>query len=244
MPSIAVPLEYDADAAAAADSDGDAAGTPKMCRARVCTDRISAIDCGEDVGAWLSSFLGQPCRLVRQDRNELRTCTMEKDTGGSKEGAGTVAGAGTGPSGAGDGPRAGTVSPSKLSFSNEAQFLVTSTASMAEVNNHAVGGGGDVPVDRFRGNIVLGGGAAFAEDGWAKVSVGSQVFRVVGACQRCQMICVDQATGERTSEPLLSLAKFRRLEGQTYFGQYLVHLPQESSLPFRISTSDAIVAMQ
>lgn len=192
------------------------ADTTTICRARVCMDKIAAIDCGAAVGAWLSSFLGQPCRLVRQNRSELRTCVL--DTKAAPE----------------------LKEASRLSFSNESQFLVTSSSSMREVNMHTVPGSDVIPVDRFRGNIVAGGGRAFEEDGWGLVAIGSQLFRVVGACRRCQMICVDQNTGQRTSEPLLSLAKFRRLQGQTFFGQYLVHLPNESTLPFRISSSDII----
>ncbi len=49
-----------------------------------------------------------------------------------------------------------------------------------------------MPIDRFRGNIVVTGGAAFAEDEWAAVRVGACVFRCVGPCQRCQMVCIDQ----------------------------------------------------
>lgn len=67
-----------------------------------------------------------------------------------------------------------------------------------------------IPVDRFRGNLVLHGGAAFAEDGWTRVRVAGQTFAVLGACQRCQMVCIDQRTGERTAEPLATLAVSRK----------------------------------
>lgn len=30
------------------------------------------MDCGEDVSAWLSKFLGKPCRLIRQSSDFLR----------------------------------------------------------------------------------------------------------------------------------------------------------------------------
>jgi uncharacterized protein YcbX len=49
-----------------------------------------------------------------------------------------------------------------------------------------------VPIDRFRGNLVLNGGDAFAEDEWTGVRIGGQVLRAAGPCQRCQMVCIDQ----------------------------------------------------
>lgn len=54
------------------------------------------------------------------------------------------------------------------------------------------------------------------------------------------MICIDQQTGVRTNEPLLSLAAFRRLQGKTFFGQHLAHVPNESERPHLLSTDDAV----
>ena len=50
----------------------------------------------------------------------------------------------------------------------------------------------EVPIDRFRGNLVIQDTEAFAEDTWAGVRIGTQVFRCAGPCQRCTMICVNQ----------------------------------------------------
>ena len=87
----------------------------------------------------------------------------------------------------------------------------------------------------------LQGGEAFAEDGWDTIRVGGQVFEVTAPCQRCQMVCVDQRTGERTKEPLLALSSFRRHHGATYFGQHLRHCPRDSvGPPFFISVDDDV----
>ncbi len=69
-----------------------------------------------------------------------------------------------------------------------------------------------VGIDRFRGNLVISGGAPFAEDTWGKIRLGTQVFQCMGRCTRCQMICVDQSSGMRSQEPLKTLATFRRFE--------------------------------
>ena len=41
---------------------------------------------------------------------------------------------------------------------------------------------------------------------------------ILGPCQRCQMVCVDQRTGTRSREPFSTLAKTRRREGKVWFG--------------------------
>lgn len=46
-------------------------------------------------------------------------------------------------------------------------------------------------------------------------------FQNDGKCTRCQMICIDQQTGEVTKEPLLTLSK--ELKGKISFGVYLKH---------------------
>lgn len=42
-----------------------------------------------------------------------------------------------------------------------------------------------------------------------------------GPCTRCGVVCVDQATGERTNEPLSTLSKINRQN--VHFGIYLSH---------------------
>ncbi|XP_073775280.1 molybdenum cofactor sulfurase isoform X4 [Danio rerio] len=41
-------------------------------QSKVCGDRVQTVDCGEEVSAWLSEFLGKPCRLIRQRPEFLR----------------------------------------------------------------------------------------------------------------------------------------------------------------------------
>eukprot|EP00047_Mylnosiga_fluctuans_P008441 m.7256 g.7256 ORF g.7256 m.7256 type:complete len:779 (-) comp2177_c0_seq2:312-2648(-) len=131
--------------------------------------------------------------------------------------------------------------PAAISYSNESQFLLVSEASMAEVDEHCAD---PVPIDRFRGNLVLAGGDAFAEDSWVGVRIGGQVFRVAGPCQRCQMVCVDQATGETSKEPLAALALFRRYQGKTFFGVHLIHDPALSAAPHVLHASAPVEPLE
>jgi molybdenum cofactor sulfurtransferase len=50
---------------------------------------------------------------------------------------------------------------------------------------------------------------------------------MLGACRRCQMVCVDQHTAERNQEPFVTLSKTRRFDGRVYFGEHTCHVPME-----------------
>ena len=62
-----------------------------------------------------------------------------------------------------------------------------------------------VPMNRFRGNIVIAGSEPWAEDTWAQVQIGDAVFDSVKPCTRCVVITTDQATGQRNPEVLKAL---------------------------------------
>ena len=38
-------------------------------------------------------------------------------------------------------------------------------------------------VDRFRGNFVIGGGAAFEEEAWGKIKIGDVMFQVTSGAE-------------------------------------------------------------
>lgn len=74
-------------------------------------------------------------------------------------------------------------------------------------------------VDRFRGNLIVESPSALDELEWQYVEIGGVLFKVDGHCTRCQMICIDQSTGERTTEPLRTIA--REFQGKMRFGLYM-----------------------
>jgi uncharacterized protein YcbX len=84
---------------------------------------------------------------------------------------------------------------------------------------------------RFRGNFLIEGAPAFAEDHWRKICIGTLVFeasgylvyyntltvsicrvKVIGPCRRCHMVCIDQKTADKNPEPYATLAECRRLQ--------------------------------
>lgn len=110
---------------------------------------------------------------------------------------------------------------SRVGFADGFPFLMTTEASLADLNARLADT--PVPMDRFRPNLVLSGSAAWDEDGWRELRIGTLRFLVAKPCSRCVITTVDQQTGETSREPLATLATFRKAGGKVLFGQNLVH---------------------
>lgn len=124
----------------------------------------------------------------------------------------------------------------RLLLANESPILMIHSASVEALNAEIESRGGlPVPEASFRANIVLEGlpglnvsqqqqpKRAFEEDFWKRVQIGTQNFMLLGACRRCHMVCVDQETGEKKTEPYVTLSKTRRYDGKVYFGAHMTH---------------------
>ena len=118
-----------------------------------------------------------------------------------------------------------------LLLSNESPILVVSKSSVNRLNEGIKAGGTigqAVPADSFRANIVIAQDlppgkreSPYFEDRWKSLQVGedeSNRLVVLGPCQRCPMVCVDQQTGKKRQEPYATLAKTRRRDGGVWFG--------------------------
>ncbi|PTD11584.1 Molybdenum cofactor sulfurase [Fusarium culmorum] len=121
---------------------------------------------------------------------------------------------------------------SRILLSNESPILMIHSSSVDALNQDITRRGGNPAEDKsFRANIVLGRAPgfkalpAFSEDSWDSVHIGLQSFKLMGACRRCQMVCIDQDTGEKKEEPFVTLAKTRRFDGKVYFGVHMRHDP-------------------
>jgi uncharacterized protein len=107
----------------------------------------------------------------------------------------------------------------RVGFADGFPFLLASTDSLAELARR----GADVPMSRFRPNLVVSGAAPFAEDTWKTVRIGEVTFEVCKPCSRCAITTTDQLTGVVGQEPLATLRTFRRAGREVRFGQNLVH---------------------
>jgi uncharacterized protein YcbX len=107
-----------------------------------------------------------------------------------------------------------------VSFADGYPFLLISEASLEDLNARL-----DEPItmERFRPNIVVSGTEPYAEDGYSQVRLGEIWFRGVKRCDRCVVTTIDPLTGERGSEPLRTLAKYRLEDQRVWFGMNLIH---------------------
>jgi uncharacterized protein YcbX len=103
-----------------------------------------------------------------------------------------------------------------VSFADGMPYLIIGQESLNHLNSKLTQ---EVAMNRFRPNIVFSGGVGFVEDSWKNIKIGNVDFCVVKPCARCVLITVDQETGEKSKEPLNTLASYRTLNNKVYFGQ-------------------------
>ncbi|XP_057887926.1 molybdenum cofactor sulfurase [Melospiza georgiana] len=190
------------------------------CESKVCSHRVKTYDCGERIAGWLSAFLGRPCRLIRQS-SDKKSKSHQKNTKGLS-----------------------SATNISLSLVNEAQYLLINVASILQLKEH-ISARLKEPLEieelirRFRANIVISAPESFEEEEWTEISIGALQFQVVGPCSRCQIICIDQQSGERNKEILQSLSAARGRK--TNFGIYLMNQPFSSSFSDTLSVGSQVL---
>lgn len=167
---------------------------------------LIAEDCGDEPAGWLSTVLSVTCRLVRIGEHFRRPVLNPQKA------------------------RAGDV----FAFADGYPFLAMGEASLADLNDRLLARREEaVPMNRFRPNLVISGIAAFAEDMWPRFKIGSVTFRAARPCARCVVTTTDQLTAQRATEPLRTLATYRRDpedSSSVNFGQNLIHETKTGSL--------------
>jgi uncharacterized protein len=109
---------------------------------------------------------------------------------------------------------------SRVGFADAFPFLIISEESLADLNQRLTE---PLPMNRFRPNLVVAGAEAYAEDGWDQIRINDITFTLVKPCSRCVITTTDQATAIRGREPLRTLARYRKVNGEVMFGQNAVH---------------------
>lgn len=173
------------------------------CRVRVWNDTVDAFDMGDLAAQWFSDFLGQPVRLARFDPDVRRIA----DRQWTQE------------------------IESRTAFADAFPLLVTSTASLHELNRRLVAAGRDaVPMQRFRPNIVIDGiedahGEDFIDTLTIESADGPVVIKLVKPCGRCTIPDVDPVTatqGHGVAEVMSAYRANARIGGALAFGQNAV----------------------
>jgi uncharacterized protein len=92
-------------------------------------------------------------------------------------------------------------------FTDGFPMLVLSAATIADL---AARVGRDLPMERFRPNLVLEGVAPYAEDLATTLQTCGATLQLTKACTRCVITTIDHVQGERTDEePLRTLRGYR-----------------------------------
>jgi uncharacterized protein len=111
----------------------------------------------------------------------------------------------------------------RVGFADGFPLLLISEASLADLNQRLEQ---PVPMSRFRPNLVVGGCAPFAEDGWKRLRIGTVELAGVKPCSRCVFTTVDPETAraDPRQEPLRTLTTYRRRgpKGGVMFGQNVI----------------------
>ena len=108
----------------------------------------------------------------------------------------------------------------QVSFADGFPFLIISEQSLSALNQEMQL---NLPMIRFRPNLVVDGCASYAEDQWREISIGEIDFRLTKPCARCSVPTIDPSTGESGKEPLTTLNRTRKWQNKVYFGQNALH---------------------
>ena len=186
-----------------ASRDGKTLAVPTPFDGELVPTTISRLEsvrvASNDAHAWLSDALERPVRLAWLDDPHRRSVSA---THGGLEG-------------------------DPLTLADAGPLLITSTASLRQLNDWMVGDAlsrNDSPSDpmamaRFRPNVVIDDVPdAFEEDGWLTLRIGAAEFRFAEQCDRCVMTTIDPHTLAASKEPLRTLAAHRQRDHKTWFG--------------------------
>ena len=173
-------------------------------RVRVWNDELPAWDLGALAAQWFSDFAGRPLRLVRFDPQQRRL--SDRRWTGAHE--------------------------ATTAFADAFALLVTSTASLAELNRRlALQGTAAVDMRRIRPNLVLDGIEAHDEDHIDRLEIdtpqGVVELQLVKPCARCSIPGVDPDSGVQGHEVTDALAGYRadpRMAGAITFGMNAIVL--------------------
>ncbi|MEB0056358.1 MULTISPECIES: MOSC domain-containing protein [unclassified Variovorax] len=179
-------------------------------RVTVWNDEVAAYDMGDIAAQWFSDFLSEPgkprqLRMVRFDPEQKRLSNMKWTRGVE----------------------------ATNQFADGFPLLITSEASLAELNEKLVAAGhGAVGMERFRPNIVLAGIEAQDEDRVDTFHVATApdaraLLQPAKPCPRCPIPDIDPATAVSTHEVGDTLSTYRqndRVDGAITFGMNCIVL--------------------
>lgn len=191
-----------------------------------CPDKKFLDDCGNEAAQWMQDATNiRGCRLTGIGTSFTRDVRVNDSQGDVLP----------------------TPTPPPVSLADEAPYLLTSTASLTDLNRRLQQRGKDaVDMRRFRPNIVVSNVPAWQEDTWKRIRVNGNVeFHVWQRCGRCVMTTIDRDTLQRGPEPLATLSTFREREhGMRNFGMHLIPVAGTITETSMIGLGDTVEVLE
>lgn len=147
-------------------------------------DQFPILDQGDEVAGWLSSVTGEEVRLVALKENIERNLPLDQLSAAH--------------------------GVEQDGFCDLSPVMLVNAASLEDVNSQLAE---EIPVERFRCNIVVHGLEPYAEDDIDGYQAESFSLTHVIGCERCVIINTDHQSGDMNKEPLKVLNGYRRIEG-------------------------------
>jgi uncharacterized protein YcbX len=184
---------------------------------KVWGDECEAVDEGEEVSRWLTSALQSenPLRLVRMAEGFVRPQGKPREMG---EDTHTV-------------------------FADAAPFLVASDDSLQALNQElATRGLSQVPMNRFRPNIVVQGLEPFSEHRWNTLRSRDYGLKLCHPCERCVVTTIDQETAHKDPDwqPFRTLRDINPVPGKKPAPAFGQNAALENGAGARISVGDQL----
>lgn len=251
--SVSVPLSAD-------PSFHESVGEYKTLNSQVCGDAIVARTySSKPVNDFFSTILGVKCTLARfpaggsgPSARHAKAHMQEHQKPKRASPALNATAASTMPLTPPDSDTEKSARP--ILLSNESPILMINRSSVNALNQEIERNGGKLAsASVFRANVVIASSDpsrqdAYSEDLWSGLQIRFQEFRMLGACRRCHMVCIDQKTAVKDEEPFVTLAKTRRFEAKVFFGTHMCHVerPEKTrDVQFpTIKVGDPVVAME
>ncbi len=133
--------------------------------------------------------------------------------------------------------RRAKIGDAQVGFADAYPFMGIGCSALGELNRRlAVKRHPELPMNRFRPNIVFGDAAPHSEDHMKVIKIGDEggvILDGMTLCERCPLPCTDQEIAVRTKEPSATWAEYRRgrhigitdptKQGAVFFGRNFNH---------------------
>jgi len=169
-------------------------------KVQVWDDECEAFTISNDINHWFTDILGMNCRLVYMPDSSYRQIDIRYAAAGEV-----------------------------TSFADGYPILILGQEALNKLNSKLISetypmdrAAKAIEMNRFRPNLVFVGGEPNEEDNWTQFQIGNASFLGVKPCARCVMTTINQNNGMKGSEPLKTLATYRKKGNKILFGQNVI----------------------